>query len=349
MYDLIVIGGGPAGMSAAITAARQGAGVLLLERGKYPRHKVCGEFVSSESLDLLRNLLAPPYQSLLADALPISAARIFLDERVLNAPIHPPAASIARFDLDEVLYQSALAAGVEVRTRTTVQGIRHRDPFRILTSAGEWEARSAVNAAGRWSNLTVGQIVSSQKWLGVKAHFAESSPQPSVDLYFFEGGYCGVQPVALRNDSSRGRVNAAAMVRADTASSLPQILALNPALAERSRNWRLLSDPVTTSPLIFRRPEPTRDGVLNAGDAAGFVDPFVGDGISLALRSGALAAECAGAEAYEQQYRRRFSSVFRTSSQLRRLLRLPRQIRKPVLSLLTHTPAVTRYLVTRTR
>jgi flavin-dependent dehydrogenase len=349
MYDLVVIGGGPAGMSAAITGARKGSSVLLLERGKYPRHKVCGEFVSAESLDLLRNLLAAPYQSLLDDALRISAGRIFLDGRVLHAAVHPSAASIARLDLDEVLYESALIAGVEVRTLTKVQSINSGDSFCISTSAGNFEARSAINASGRWSNLTTSQTVPTEKWLGVKAHFAEFSPAPSVDLYFFEGGYCGVQPVTLRNESANGRVNAAAMVRADVGSSLPEILTLNSELAERSRNWKLLSDPVTTSPLIFRKPEPARDGVLNAGDAATFVDPFVGDGISLALRSGALAAECADAEIYAHQYRQRFGSVFRTSSQLRRLLRLPQQIRKPILSLLTHTPAVTEYFVTRTR
>jgi flavin-dependent dehydrogenase len=351
MYDVIVVGGGPAGCSAAITAARCGAGVLLLERGKYPRHKVCGEFVSAESLDLLRNLLATTHQSLLDDALRISSSRIFLDGRLLHAPVDPPAASIARFDLDEVLYDSALAAGVEIRTQTTVQTIVGAGPFRVTTPADEFEAGAVINASGRWSNLTAAPIANAEKWLGIKAHFAEIAPSPSVDLYFFTGGYCGVQPVNLRTDgSSHGRINAAAMVRADVASSLSQILPLNPTLAERSRKWRVLSEPVTTSPLIFRKPQPVRDGVLNAGDAAAFVDPFVGDGISLALRSGALAAECVeSADLYAQQYRRRFGSVFRASSQLRRLLRLPRQVRKPILSLLERTPAVTEYFVTRTR
>ncbi|HEX4487417.1 MAG TPA: FAD-dependent oxidoreductase [Terriglobales bacterium] len=351
MYDLIVVGGGPAGASAAITAARSGASVLVLERAKYPRHKVCGEFVSAESLGLLRNLLAAPYQSLLDGAIRISEGRIFLDGRLLHAPVDPPAASIARFDLDEVLYQSALAAGVKIRVQTTVQAISGSVTFRVSTPAEEFEARAVINASGRWSNLTAAPVANAEKWLGIKAHYAEIAPAPSVDLYFFEGGYCGVQPVTLRTDhSSHGRVNAAAMVRADVASSLPQILSLNPALADRSREWQLLSDPVTTSPLIFRKPQPVRDGVLNAGDAAAFVDPFVGDGISLALRSGALAAECMGSpELYAQQYQRRFGPVFRASSQLRRLLRLPQQIRKPILSVLEHTPAVTEFFVTRTR
>ena len=59
IYDLIVIGGGPAGCAAAITAAQEGASVLLQERGRFPRHKVCGEFVSAESLHVLEKLLGP--------------------------------------------------------------------------------------------------------------------------------------------------------------------------------------------------------------------------------------------------------------------------------------------------
>src|SRR5277367_30082 len=96
MYDLVVIGGGPAGTSAAITAARAGARVLLLERGRFPRHKVCGEFVSAESLDLLANLLDSDSKTLLSDAVRIAKARIFLDGHMLQTVTDRPAASIAR-------------------------------------------------------------------------------------------------------------------------------------------------------------------------------------------------------------------------------------------------------------
>jgi len=350
MFDLIVVGAGPAGTSAAITATRGGAKVLLLERGKFPRHKVCGEFVSAESLGLLRDLFASSYHPLLDDCLRISLGRIFLDGRVLPTPIFPPAASIARFDLDQALIESALACGVEVRLQTTVREIAGESPFQVSATAGEFEAAAVINASGRWSNLTAVPAPKTEKWLGIKGHFTEADPSDSVDLYFFEGGYCGVQPVNLMDDDSPGRVNAAAMVRADVASSLPEIFGLHPALAERSRDWQPLSDPVTTSPLIFREPLPVRNGVLNAGDAAAFVDPFVGDGISLALRSGALAAKCLkSGSSYETLYKQRFGSIFRASSQLRRLLRLPRHVRKPFVALLAHTPAVTEYFVARTR
>ncbi len=95
-----------------------------------------------------------------------------------------------------------------------------------------------------------------EKWIGLKAHFAEPPSDPSVDLYFFEGGYCGVQPVDSDGQVRPGRVNACAMVRADVASTLPEVFARHPALRERSRNWTPLSDPVSTSPLIFREPQP---------------------------------------------------------------------------------------------
>lgn len=358
LYDLIVVGGGPAGSSAAISAALLGASVLLLERGRFPRHKVCGEFVSAESLSLLKELVDYQNAELLYAALRIPRARLFLDGHILQASINPPAVSIARFDLDSALWHSAESAGVDARQQVIVQSIAGSGPFRVVTASEEFETRALVNASGRWSNLNLVPAENGahhEKWLGVKAHFAEPRSEPSVDLYFFDGGYCGVQPVGT------ARVNASAMVRADVASSLPEVFAQHHALRDRSRNWTLLSDPVSTSPLIFRDPQPERDGVLMAGDAAGFVDPFVGDGISLALRSGSLVAQCLkpffvgeaslpdAVQCYSQAYKKSLLPVFRASSIIRRMLRLPGYVRRPFLSLLESSPSITNYLVRKTR
>src|SRR5580704_460027 len=113
LYDLVVVGGGPAGTSAAITCARTGARVLLLERGRFPRHKVCGEFVSAESLSLLSDLLTTQHATLFSESVRVPRARIFLDGRMLHAPVDPPAASISRLDLDAALWHSAGECGVE--------------------------------------------------------------------------------------------------------------------------------------------------------------------------------------------------------------------------------------------
>jgi flavin-dependent dehydrogenase len=370
-FDLIVIGGGPAGTSAAITAARSGARVLLLERGKFPRQRVCGEFVSAESLELLAGLLATACSTILENAVRISKARLFFDGHNISAPVEPSAASIARFDLDAALWQAAEGAGAIALQQTTVESISGNSPFLVHTSSGSFLAGAVISASGRWSNLRSQpsrendhsrRNLAEPKWLGLKAHFSESDPHPSVDLYFFDGGYCGVQPVRLAaDDQTLGRVNACAMVRSDVAHSLPEVLAHHPQLKKRAQEWQRLTEPVATSPLVFREPAPVDDNILRVGDAAGFVDPFVGDGISLALRGGALAAKCLipfihhrhslaeAARNYDEAYRKTLLPVFRNSSRLRRLLNLPRPLRRSVAHVLEAAPIVSRVLVRLTR
>jgi flavin-dependent dehydrogenase len=363
-FDLAIVGGGPAGCSAAITAAGCGARVLLMERTVFPRHKVCGEFVSGESLGLLERLLGDSFQKLLSDAPRISDSRIFLDGSVLHAAVNPSAASIARFDLDFALWETCLAAGVIARANTSVRSIEGRGPFQIETDGEAFTAAALINASGRWSSFTSPKVRAQNiepKWIGIKAHFSEVKAAPSTDLYFFEGGYCGVQPVHSPTDDAETRINACAMVRADVASALPEILNLHPELRQRSRSWKPVMRALTTSPLVFHKPEPLQNTMLHAGDAAAFVDPFVGDGISLALRSGALAAECLNqffrrecslpeaATAYRDAYQERLGRVFKVSSMLRGWLRWPRAVRKPMLSLISVSPFLSSQIVRMTR
>lgn len=329
-YDLIVAGAGPAGTACAIAAARRSARVLLLDKGGFPRHKVCGEFVSSESLELLNSLLP---QNSFEEAPRIPQARIFLDGKLLTMPVAPPARSITRFDLDAALIECARAAGVEFREQTTVSEVAQGETFRVIASTGSFTAKAVVNATGRWSQLTRFHPGNGAKWIGLKAHFTEPSPSQSVDLYFFDGGYCGVQPVGANS------VNACAMVNADRAASLEQVFHLNAELSARSRRWQQHFSTVTTSALHFREPR-THDGrVFLAGDSAAFIDPFAGDGISLALHSGTLAAQSVSAflrgncsleqalESYATAYRARLAPALRNAARIRRLLSAPSWVR----------------------
>jgi flavin-dependent dehydrogenase len=358
-YDLAVVGAGPAGCATAITAVAAGAKVLLLERGRFPRHKVCGEFVSAESLDLLQQLLCDEDINLISQATMIPRSRIFVDDAEIPAEINPPAASITRFDLDAALWHSCVAHGVDAREECAVRSIAGVGPFQIKTDGLAFEAKALVNATGRWSNLAPPRAAADQRWIGIKAHFSEPRPPASVDLYFFSGGYCGVQPIS--SESGSGAVNACAMVSAKVATNLSDVLRLHPALYERSRKWQPMFQPVTTSPLIFHDPEPVHECMLQAGDSATFVDPFIGDGISLALRSGVLAAQCLApffsgnatlAHAtgeYRRRYRKRLSHVFRASSMLRRFIGWPKLLRRPILGFLQARPRLTRRIVQMTR
>jgi menaquinone-9 beta-reductase len=375
-YDLIVVGGGPAGSACAITVARLGVKVLLLEKDRFPRQKVCGEFVSPESLGLLHGLLkngvlnhellkngwpknAPlnehlPQYGWFSSAPKILSSRIFLDNKSLTLPVSPPAQTIPRFDLDPALFHAAQNCGVNAQEGVAVSEVRRDDLFHVVTAEKIYSARAVINATGRWSKLTQFDVAGKEKWLGLKAHFTESSPPQSVDLYFFPGGYCGVTPV------SSNAVNACAMVRSDVAHTLDEVFAREPHLSERSRAWQPLFATVTTSPLYFREPETESNGMLLAGDSAGFIDPFAGDGISLALQSGTLAAEsivpflrgnCSMEQAHRQYsaaYRKRFNPAFRNAARLRTALAAPRWVRSTALAFAA-LPGVGKMLVRGTR
>ncbi|MGZ4789505.1 MAG: NAD(P)/FAD-dependent oxidoreductase [Terriglobales bacterium] len=341
-YDLAIVGGGPAGCAAAITAARLGKRVLLCERGRYPRHRVCGEFVSPESHGILAGLLGQDC-ALLRTAPQIRQARMFVDGKCLKFALPEPGWSMSRYDLDLALWNSAETAGADCRQSVTVQNIVGNS---LRIDDVEIAVGSVINASGRWSNVRRSSLVDSgPRWIGIKAHFAGEQAPPSTDIYFFEGGYCGVQPLAT------GRINASAMVRAEVATSLQQVFAAHPQLWLRSRGWEQIAETVTTSPLIHSAPEPITNNVMNAGDAAGFIDPFTGDGISLALRSGVLAAQCAIDEEpqrYAREYHARFAQAFKTAEFTRKLSRAPETVRR-IAAFAFRSELVKAWVLTRTR
>ena len=339
-FDLAVVGGGPAGCAAAITATRRGQRVLLVERGRYPRHKVCGEFVSAESLGLLENLLGST-NVLVARAPRIQRTRVFLPGGNFDAPIAPPAVSIARFDLDQALWKAAVAAGVDARQDCGACAITpaYDGGYTLLGEGLSCACDRVVHAGGRRAQFSGGRFV------GLKAHFRTAEPLDSVDLYFSPNGYCGVQPLG------NGLLNVCAMVAADAVKTagpdrMSAALALHPAL--RAQPWQQVTETFATAALAFGDPEPVQDGCICAGDRAGFIDPFLGDGISLALQSGVLAGDISDCATYAAEYRRRFLPVFRRAARLRKLLGAPAALQKTAL-LLMKWPGVAAAVVDRTR
>lgn len=351
-FDVAVLGGGPAGTAAAITAARGGARVVLLERGSFPREKVCGEFVSAEALALLSTLVTD--DAWMAEHPRIDRLRIFATGRHADATLRPAGCSIARTALDDALWRSAANAGVTALTASPVLTITGAAPWTVVTAARAFTAHAVIDASGRWSALRASPLPTGTGWLGLKAHFLELAPPPGVDLYFFRGGYCGVQLVGP------DRINVCAMVRADIATRLEQVFLRAPELRLRSRNWRRGTPVVATAPLLFRAPVPVYDGILRVGDAAGFIDPFAGDGISLALHSGTLAAHSllpffcgkeslvACASRYARSYSRHLLPAFRAAAFMRSWSRWPAPVQGVAVRLLGNS-VISRHVIARTR
>lgn len=315
-YDIAVIGAGPAGAAAAITAARAGQRVLVLDKDGFPRHKVCGEFISFESTQLLRSMLRAQATQSFPE---IRRVRLFRGDHIYEGALRAPALSISRYDLDAMLLEAAKQSGAEVHLRRRVLHVKQQqDGFMIETDAGEVSAGHVVNASGRWSELREERSLAEERWIGIKQHFAEADPPASTDLYFFPGGYCGVQPVAA------DRVNVSALVQVEAARTMAEVIVRSAALTRRSNGWTPVSEVITTAPIIFGPPCPVTRGMANVGDAAAFIDPFLGDGIAIALQTGVLAARClieASVERYRDEYLRAVAPTLRRSTLLRNLSR----------------------------
>lgn len=335
-FDLAVIGAGPAGTSAAITAARLGMRVVLCERQSMrdsaARDKVCGEFVSAEALPLLRRL-AP---EALAGAPRIAAAALIPRRgRRADFTLPAPGRGISRLRLDAALWRAAAAAGVECRAAAAIP------PERAVATV---PAGAHILACGR---------TEAGDWMGIKARFAGLEPSSAVELYAMPAGYCGVAAV------EGGLTNVCCLVRRRHTGPLAEARGLaewlgahaaSEPLRRRLQGGRQASPTVFTVCALGRRPA-MRAGALAAGDAAGLLDPFTGDGIARALLSGELAAQAVAQgrpQAYQQELARNAGRGFRTAALLRAALLAPAWLHGPALTVLARPP-LARRLVAATR
>ena len=307
ILDLAIIGGGPAGTAAALEAKRHGLRVAICERDRFPRNKVCGEFISSEALPWLQT------------AIPATAARgtvircaEFVSDNGLARAFHlpRPALGLSRRLLDAALWKAAEAVGVEAqegecvrKVRKLVPGHKQANIWEIESDGGSVRrAKALIIACGRW--WTVEGLSSPARqtgsampgdWVGAKAHFAGIPSRGNVEMYFFRGGYCGLAPVdgdacnlCCLVHRERFRESGAKGI-GDFAAWLVQMSRL-PALETRLRGAEQVSSVITTAPVDLARRQAAQGGALMVGDASGFLDPFTGEGISMALHSGRLAA-----------------------------------------------------------
>jgi flavin-dependent dehydrogenase len=352
LIDLAIIGGGPAGTAAALEARRRGLRVALWERATFPQHKVCGEFLSAEALPLLEREIP---EALARASVMRRAEFVSPAGRVSSFDLPAPARGLSRWVMDEALWRAACARGALGFEGAAVRAVERRETptDRPPSWHIDWgarrtaPARALLAACGRWWNVagltSPTQSESSRRglrrrsgvWVGAKAHLGGLEPRDAVEMYFFSGGYCGLAPI------EDGLYNACCLVHGTLMHELGGggagdfvawlgRLARHPALAARLRGAVQVSSTVTTAPVHLQRQGPRRDGALAAGDAAGFLDPFTGDGISQALCGGRLAAEVL-AEARDhgasladaaREHRRRLARAVTRSYRVAGLVRL---------------------------
>jgi len=308
---MLIVGGGLAGAAAAIQLARAGREVVLLERSNGPHHKVCGEFLSAEALGYLAALGADVAA---LGAVPIRAVRLAGVER----PLPFSAMSLMRCRLDEELLRLAGAAGATVLRGRSVQSLaRVGEGWRArLDDAAEVTAEAAMLATGKHDLHGHARTQGRQPGLvGLKMYFQLASVQTHalagrVELIVYRGGYAGLQPV------EGGAANLCCLIDSVELRRLGGWGGLLAAMQEQSPDLRerltgatlLLEKPLAIAPIPYgymRGAKAIEPGLWALGDQAAVIPSFTGDGMSIALHSGCLAAamylEGATAEQFQQR------------------------------------------------
>ena len=350
-YDIIIIGAGPAGTTAAIKLAQDGRQVLLLEKSRFPREKLCGEFITPECLDVF-DRLGVRKRMFDAGAQVIRRFTLFApDGRSLSVPMewiaggHPHAIGLSRAMMDWVLLERAREVGVDVREGFYVSPRLRREGGLSLiegkagSTVESLSASLVIDASGRngvFSNQ-VQQPVSrfkGSRLFGCKVHLRGVEGLHELgELFFFRDGYGGMSEI--END----RVNLCFLTteatlreaKGDREHLLDLTLRSNPASRRRLQHATIDGEWLGAGPLIYGRRR-TMAGVLTIGDAAAFIDPFTGSGMLLALTSGELAAKVVSEafamggrevaiidQRYDALYRAQFGWRFRVSAMLRSL------------------------------
>lgn len=296
MKDVTIIGGGVAGLITSIQLSKAGISCTLMEKKKYPFHRVCGEYVSNEVIPYLKSLSVFP-----EELAPSTIHRFQLSSvagKAKTLALDLGGFGISRYALDHYLYQKAIATGVRVLLETEVTNIRfEKDAFMIDTSDSTRQSSVVIGSFGKRSKIDAtlrrGFIKKRSPYVGIKYHVRTDFPSDLVALHNFEGGYCGI------NHIENGIVNICYLVQRDvlkkqgTIQALEQnVLCKNPYLKKIFEQSDFLFDkPEVINEISFERKEVVHDHILMTGDAAGMITPLCGNGMAMAIHAAKIVSE----------------------------------------------------------
>jgi flavin-dependent dehydrogenase len=304
----LVIGGGLAGSMVAMRLAAAGREVVLVEKEREAHHKVCGEFLSREAIHYLHQAGIDPLDF---GAHPIQRVRLHSGRRSVEARLPFTALSLSRRILDESLLAKAQQAGCSVLRGTSVE--------RLDAADGQWSARlrsgEAIHAASiflatgkhdlnAWERTGATQ----PDLVGFKMHWHLSQPQSEIlrgvmELFLFRGGYGGLALVEAgtveAGPVAGATANLCLVIRRNILRRLggwsqllqsmqEELPALRDRLADATPCWQ---KPLAISPIPYGHLGGPVNGVWRVGDQAAVIPSFTGDGMSIALHTGVLAAE----------------------------------------------------------
>jgi flavin-dependent dehydrogenase len=292
MQDVVVVGGGLAGLVNAIQLARAGLQVLLIEKKQYPFHKVCGEYVSYEVLPFIQSLGIFP-DKLGASHITTMQVTSPSGKNQLRIPLDLGGFGLSRYVLDNHLYQLALQAGAQVILGKSAEKIEFNgNTFQVHLSDGSLqESKLVVGAFGKRSKLDKrlnrNFINQRSPYVGVKYHLYTDFPKDLIALHNFQDGYCGVCAIEdnkynLCYLTTRNNIKKYGSVE----EMENQTMYKNPFLQKiRSNAVFLFDKPEVINEISFAPKKAVEAHILMSGDSAGLITPLCGNGMAMAIHA----------------------------------------------------------------
>ncbi|WP_318640109.1 NAD(P)/FAD-dependent oxidoreductase [Flavobacterium ardleyense] len=362
---ILILGGGLAGLTAAIHLSKLGHQITIIEKNRYPRHKVCGEYISNEVVEYYKWL---GLDNILAQSHPINTFRLEIDQNNLSEVELPLGGfGISRYLLDNLLYHQAMSQNC-IFIHESVTEISFQDGFfKILLNSGqEIETPIAIGSFGKRSNIDVtlkrGFIQKKSHWLAVKSHYAGQFDDRVVGLYPFHGGYCGVSKV------EDDKINICYIVQTEVFKKFKNIpdfteniLFENQGLKNiLAKSESIFENPLTISQISFDEKKAVENHILMIGDAAGLIHPLCGNGMAMAIHSAKIASELIddalkkenfSRKILEAQYEKKWNQTFKNRLAMGRILSsllLNPMLTKISLKTVAKSPALFRFIIKKT-
>lgn len=296
MPQVVVIGGGLAGLVSSIHLSKAGIEVMLIEKNNYPKHKVCGEYVSNEVLPYLQYLDVDPFMlgAKRIDRLTFSTTQ----GKTLKTKLPLGGFGISRYCIDHALAEKAKSQGVKI-LQDTVRHVQYENnAFCVTTSTnGQFAADIVIGAYGKRSNMDVDLERPFMKerapYLAVKGHYKGDFPADLVGLHNFEGGYCGISKVENDHINVCYITDYTAFKKYKNIDNFEaEVVSQNTYLKKAfDEMMPVFEKPLTISQISFATKKPIDHHIIMCGDSAGMIHPLAGNGMGMAIRSAYIASD----------------------------------------------------------
>ena len=295
-FDVLIIGGGLAGLCNAIHLSKFGAKVLLIEKNEYPKHKVCGEYISNEVLPYLQYLDIDPFRfgAVKIDTFQLSTTT----NKLISAKLPLGGFGISRYQLDYVLSEKAKKNNVLIIQDTVIDVDFKEDVFSVKTKNKlKFTSKICIGSYGKRSSLDVklkrGFIKKRSPYLGVKFHVKGSFSENLVALHNFKGGYCGISKVENNTINVCYITNFLSFQKYKNINDFEKnVILKNQFLKEIFENsTSVFEQPLSISQISFETKKPIENHMMMCGDAAGMIHPLCGNGMSMAIQSAQIASK----------------------------------------------------------